>query len=187
MRGGYRALKLTGLKDGQRLGLTGFGGSAHIVLQLARNLFPRSPIYVFARSATSREFALSLGADWAGEITDRVAQPLHAIIDTTPAWTPVVEAMANLRPGGRLVINAIRKEELDKSVLTRLSFREHLWMEREIKSVANITHFDIAEFLPIAARIPIRSEVQTYPLLEANAALVSLKRESVRGAKVLVI
>ena len=184
---GYRALKLTGLKDGQRLGLTGFGGSAHIVLQLAQNLFPRSPIYVFARSATSREFALSLGADWAGEITDRVAQPLHAIIDTTPAWTPVVEAMANLRPGGRLVINAIRKEELDKSVLTRLSFHEHLWMEREIKSVANITHFDIAEFLPIAARIPIRSEVQTYPLLEANAALVSLKRESVRGAKVLVI
>lgn len=85
------------------------------------------------------------------------------------------------------MINAIRKEELDKSVLTRLSFHEHLWMEREIKSVANITHFDIAEFLPIAARIPIRSEVQTYPLLEANAALVSLKRESVRGAKVLVI
>ncbi|TDJ30878.1 MAG: alcohol dehydrogenase [Gammaproteobacteria bacterium] len=184
---GYRALRLTGLKDGQRLGLTGFGGSAHIVLQLTRHLFPRSPIYVFARNATSRAFARSLGADWVGATSERAAQPLHAIIDTTPAWTPVVEAMANLLPGGRLVINAIRKEELDKSVLTQLSYRKHLWMEREIKSVANITHFDIAEFLPIAARIPIRSEVQTYSLLEANAALISLKRESVRGAKVLVI
>ena len=84
-----------------------------------------------------------------------------------------------------LVINAIRKEDLDQSVLSRLSYHEHPLMEREIKSVANITGFDIAEFLPIAAEIPIRSEIQTYPLLEANAALVSLKRESVRGAKVL--
>ena len=95
--------------------------------------------------------------------------------------------MANLVPGGRLVINAIRKEELDREALTGLNYHEHLWMEREIKSVANITRFDIAEFLPIAARIPIRSEVRTYPLLEANAALVSLKREPVLGAKVLAI
>jgi propanol-preferring alcohol dehydrogenase len=184
---GYRALRLTGLTDGQRLGLTGFGGSAHIVLQLTRHLFPRSSIYVFARDAASRQFALSLGADWAGATAEQAPQPLHAIIDTTPAWTPVVEALVNLRPGGRLVINAIRKEDLDQSVLSRLSYHEHLWMEREIKSVANITGFDIAEFLPIAAEIPIRSEIQTYPLLEANAALVSLKRESVRGVKVLVI
>ena len=184
---GFRALRLTGLKDGQRLGLTGFGGSAHIVLQLTRHLFPRSSIFVFARDAASREFALSLGADWAGATGERAPQPLHAIIDTTPAWTPVIEALENLRPGGRLVINAIRKEENDRSVLNRLSYHEHLWMEREIKSVANITGFDIAEFLPIAAEIPIRSEIRTYPLLEANAALVSLKRESVRGAKVLVI
>jgi len=184
---GYRALKLTGLTDGQRLGLTGFGGSAHIVLQLTRHLFPRATIYVFARDAGSREFALSMGADWAGNTTDRVTPGLHAIIDTTPAWTPVVEALANLSPGGRLVINAIRKEDGDRSALQRLSYHQHLWMEREIKSVANITHFDIAEFLPIAATIPIRPEVQTYPLLGANAALVSLKRESVRGAKVLLI
>lgn len=184
---GYRALKLSGLRDGQRLGLSGFGGSAHIVLQLCRHLFPRSKIYVFARDAGSREFALSLGADWAGNTTDRVSPGLHAIIDTTPAWTPVVEALANLAPGGRLVINAIRKEDADRSALTRISYHQHLWMEREIKSVANITHYDIAEFLPIAAAIPIRSEIKTYPLLAANAALVSLKRESVRGAKVLLI
>jgi propanol-preferring alcohol dehydrogenase len=113
--------------------------------------------------------------------------PLHAIIDTTPAWKPVVAALANLRPGGRLVINAIRKEEGDKDQLLRLSYPEHLWLEKEIKSVANVTHRDIAEFLPIAAEIPIRPAVETYPLAEANRALVELKRGPVRGAKVLVV
>jgi propanol-preferring alcohol dehydrogenase len=184
---GYRALRLTRIQDGQRLGLTGFGGSAHIVLQLARHLYPSCEIYVFARDATSRSFAASLGADWTGHTEDRSPDGLHAVIDTTPAWTPIVAALANLLPGGRLVINAIRKEDGDKSALLRLSYHEHLWLEREIKSVANITARDIAEFLPIAARIPIRPEVQTYPLEHANEALVSLKRSPVRGAKVLVI
>ena len=90
-------------------------------------------------------------------------------------------------PGGRLVINAIRKEDSDKAALLDLSYHDHLWMEREIKSVANITLADIAAFLPLAARIPIRPEVQVYPLAEANRALVSLKREPVRGAKVLIV
>ena len=112
---------------------------------------------------------------------------MHAIIDTTPAWKPVVEAMANLRPAGRLVINAIRKEEEDKDYLLRLSYHDHLWQEKEIKSVANVTHRDIAEFLPIAARIPLRPEVQTYRLEEANRALTELKHDPVRGAKVLLI
>ena len=114
---GYRALKLTNLRNGQRLGLTGFGGSAHLVLQLVRHQFPDTEVYVFARDRTSREFALSLGATWAGETTERSPQRLHAIIDTTPAWRPVVEALENLRPGGRLVINAIRKEDADKDAL----------------------------------------------------------------------
>jgi len=184
---GYRALRLTKLEDGGNLGLTGFGGSAHIVLQLARHIYPNAIVYVFARHESTREFALSLGADWAGATDATPPQPLHAIIDTTPTWTPVLEALKNLKPGGRLVINAIRKEDADKAELANLSYHEHLWMEREIKSVANITRFDIAEFLPIAAEIPIRSEVQTYPLEEANRALVSLRRESVRGAKVLLI
>jgi propanol-preferring alcohol dehydrogenase len=85
------------------------------------------------------------------------------------------------------VINAIRKEDADKSVLGELSYHDHLWLEREIKTVANITHFDIAEFLPIAAAIPIRPVVETYTLAQANEALVDLKRHSVRGAKVLVV
>jgi propanol-preferring alcohol dehydrogenase len=184
---GYRALKLTKLKDGDRLGLTGFGGSAHLVLQLARHLFPNTKNYVFARDQNAREFALKLGAVWAGDTTDRSPEPLHAIIDTTPAWKPVVEALANLRPGGRLVINAIRKEDRDKDYLLNLVYHEHLWLEKEIKSVANVTHRDIAEFLPLAAQIPISPQVQTYSLEEANRALVELKHGQIRGAKVLVI
>ncbi|MEJ2452715.1 MAG: zinc-dependent alcohol dehydrogenase family protein [Candidatus Thiodiazotropha sp.] len=184
---GYRSLRLTGLSDGQPLGLTGFGGSAHLVLPLARHLFPHSPICVFARDAESQAFARKLGADWAGDTAARSPYPLQAIIDTTPAWKPVVEALANLNPGGRLVINAIRKEAGDQDYLQRLSYHEHLWMEKEVKSVANVTHRDLAEFLPIAARIPLRPTVQTYPLLEANRALLELKRGPVKGAKVLLI
>ena len=184
---GYRALKLANLANGDPLGLTGFGGSAHIVLQLARHLYPGSPVFVFARDPQAQAFARQLGASWAGDTTDRPPQPLRAIIDTTPAWKPVVAALASLRPGGRLVINAIRKEDGDKNALLALSYHEHLWMEKEIKTVANVTHNDIAEFLPIAARVPIRPAVETWPLEEANRALLELKRGPVRGAKVLVI
>lgn len=183
---GYRALQLTNIRDGQALGLTGFGGSAHIVLQAARHLYPNTEIFVFARDQAAREFAVELGATWAGDTTDRAPQPLQAIIDTTPVWKPVVEALGNLRPGGRLVINAIRKENVDQDYLLKLSYHEHLWMEREIKTVANVTHHDIAEFLPLAAEIPIVPEVQTYPLEEANRALIELRRGPVKGAKVLV-
>ena len=184
---GYRALKLTNLQNGELLGLTGFGGSAHLVLQMVRYEFPETKIYVFARDATAREFATHLGAIWAGDTTDRSPEQLHAIIDTTPAWKPVVEALHNLRPGGRLVINAIRKEDFDKKYLFNLSYHEHLWLEKEIKTVANVTRYDIAEFLPLAAQIPIEPEIQPYPLEEANQALIELKRGGVQGAKVLVI
>lgn len=184
---GYRAMRLTGIEDGQTLGLTGFGGSAHLVLQMVRHQFPRTNVFVFARDGDQQEFSLELGAVWAGHTTDRAPIPLDAIIDTTPAWQPVVEALANLAPGGRLVINAIRKEDDDKEQLLQLSYHEHLWMEREVKTVANITHYDIREFLPLAAEIPLRSTITTYPLEEANRALVELKQGSVKGAKVLVM
>lgn len=184
---GYRALRLTRLRNGDRLGLTGFGSSAHLVLPLARHRFPDSEVYVFARNLRQRAFARQLGAVWAGDTAERAPAPLDAIIDTTPAWKPVVEALANLRPGGRLVINAIRKEEADKDYLRNLRYHDHLWMEREIKSVANITARDIAEFLPLAAEIPLKPEVQTFPLQDANRALVELKQGRVRGAKVLLV
>jgi propanol-preferring alcohol dehydrogenase len=183
---GYRALKLCNLRDGDRLGLTGFGGSAHLVLQTVRHLLPRCEIFVFARDAASREFAGSLGADWVGATEATSPKQLDAIIDTTPAWRPIVCALNNLRPGGRLVINAIRKEDADKTALLELSYHQHLWLEREIKTVANITAADIREFLPIAADIPIETTVTVYPLEQANDALLSLKHQPVRGAKVLV-
>ncbi|MFQ5731544.1 MAG: alcohol dehydrogenase catalytic domain-containing protein [Planctomycetaceae bacterium] len=184
---GYRALRLTNLTDGEPLGLTGFGASAHLVLQLARYLYPHSPISVFARAERARDFAQELGAVWAGGTTEQPPEPLQAVIDTTPAWTPVVEALANLRPGGRLVINAIRKEDCDKECLLNLRYRDHLWMEREIKSVANIAGRDVAEFLPLAEAAGLSPVVETHPLEEANHALIELRRGRNRGAKVLLV
>ena len=184
---GYRALRLTGISDGDALGLTGFGGSAHLVLQLSKLLYPNSPVYVFARDEQTRSFAAQLGADWVGATEDRAPIGLKAVIDTTPAWFPVVQALVNLKPGGRLVINAIRKEDADKEKLLDLDYGKHLWLEKEIKSVANITHFDIREFLEVAANGRIRVEVETYPLEDANKALVALKRHTTRGAKVLTV
>ncbi|MCA9247157.1 MAG: alcohol dehydrogenase catalytic domain-containing protein [Planctomycetales bacterium] len=184
---GYRALRLCNLADGAALGFTGFGASAHLVLQMARHRYPHSRFYVFARSAAEREFALSLGAAWAGDTHEKAPEPLDAIIDTTPAWKPVVMALANLRPGGRLVINAIRKEDRDRQDLLHLSYHEHLWLEREIKSVANVTQFDVRDCLSLAAAAGVRPTVTTYPLADANHALVELKQGHVRGAKVLEI
>lgn len=184
---GYRSLRLANIQDGQVLGLTGFGGSGHLVLQMARHLYPDVSLYVFARSAEERQFALELGADWAGDTQETPPSAPHAIIDTTPAWRPVLAALACLRPGGRLVINAIRKESTDVDLMATISYQEHLWMEKEVKSVANITHQDIQEFLPLAAAIPLRVEVQQYPLERANEALRDLREGHVRGAKVLNI
>ncbi|MBP7687417.1 MAG: zinc-dependent alcohol dehydrogenase family protein [Thermoflexales bacterium] len=184
---GYRSLSLTNLQNGQALGLTGFGASAHLVLKLARHQYPQSPIFVFARSAQERAFALDLGASWAGDTTDRAPQPCAAIIDTTPVWTPVLEALKNLDAGGRLVINAIRKESVDQHVWLNLNYPDHLWREKEIKSVANVTRRDVQEFLQLAAAIPLRPAVETFGLAEANRALMDLKQRHVRGAKVLLI
>lgn len=184
---GYRALKLANIKDGDLLGLTGFGGSAHLVLQLAQYMYPNSKVYVFARDHATRDFALEQGALWAGNTSQRSPEALDAIIDTTPAWKPLVDALINLKPAGRLVVNAIRKEDTDKDYLLNLSYHEHLWMEKEIKTVANITHQDIKEFLPLAAAIPIKPEVTSYKLEEANKALLELKHNTVKGAKVLLI
>jgi propanol-preferring alcohol dehydrogenase len=182
---GYRSLKLADLRDGQTLGLTGFGASAHLVLMMARHRYPNSRVLVFARNPEERAFALELGAAWAGDTGDEPQARADAIIDTTPVWSPIVAALKNLAPGGRLVVNAIRKEEVDKDQLLRLDYPAHLWMEKEIKSVANVARSDVREFLALAAEIPIRPEVEEYPLEEANRALRELKTRRVRGAKVL--
>ena len=184
---GYRSLRLAVLHDGNNLGLTGFGASAHLVLMMAKRLYPNSKVFVFSRTEGERKFAQELGAVWAGSTEELSPEKLHAIIDTTPAWKPVVTAMRNLQKGGRLVINAIRKEEGDKEALLKLDYSRDLWMEKEIKSVANITRKDVEDFLKLAAELPIRPEVQEYALDDANMALVELKERKVRGAKVLRI
>jgi len=184
---GYRALRLANINDGQAIGLTGFGASGHLVLKTVRYQYPKTPVYVFARSTEEQAFACELGATWAGDTNDRTPEFLDAIIDTTPVWNTVVAALGNLKPGGRLVINAIRKEETDKQALLGLDYAKHLWMEKEVKSVANVTRRDVAEFLELAAQIPITPEVQEYRLEDANQALLELRQRRIRGAKVIRI
>lgn len=183
---GYRSLKLAGIENGQVLGLTGFGASGHIVLKMVRHLFPETAIMVFARNPEEQKFALSLGAAWAGDSSDPPPKKANAIIDTTPVWKTVVNSLTHLKPGGRLVINAIRKESSDKNFLSEFDYEKHLWMEKEIKSVANITRNDVEEFLKIASLASLRPEIENYSFQKANQALLDLKRRHVKGAKVLV-
>ncbi|MDD3845961.1 MAG: zinc-dependent alcohol dehydrogenase family protein [Syntrophorhabdaceae bacterium] len=184
---GYRSLRLTGMRDGENMGLVGFGASAHLVIQMVRHMYPSSKIFVFARSPGERDFSRELGACWAGDTTDSSPEKLHRVIDTTPVWGTIVHALGNLERGGRLVVNAIRKEETDKAELLSLSYPRHLWLEKEIKSVANVASRDVREFLELAAAIPIRPEVEVFALNEANRALIELKERKIRGAKVLKV
>ena len=184
---GYRSLRLSNIQDGQNLGLMGFGGSNHLVLKIAKYKYPNAKIFVFSRNPNEREFALSLGADWAGAIDQSPPSALEAVIDTTPVWGPVSEALKVLSPGGRLVINAIRKEGSDREVLSRLDYPSQLWMEKEIKSVANVTRADVREFLALAAEADIKPEFQEYDLKDANRALLEMKQGKIHGAKVLRI
>lgn len=182
---GYRSLRLSNLHDGGTLGLMGFGGSNHLVLKMARHKFPNSNFFVFTRSESEREFARSLGADWAGAIDAVPPSALDAVIDATPVWGPDMEALKRLKPGGRLVINAIRKQDADREVLSTLDYPSQLWMEKEIKSAANVTRADVREFLQLAAEAGIKPEFQEYELKDANLALNELKQGKIRGAKVL--
>jgi propanol-preferring alcohol dehydrogenase len=186
---GYRALRLTNLRDGQILGLFGFGASAHIVIQIVKYKYTNSKVFVFSRPGQTKHQSLAkqLGADWIGATGDNPPAKLNCAIDTTPAWTPIVEALRVLEKGGRLVINAIRKEKKDLDSLLNLEYHTHLWMEKEIKTVANITRTDAQEFLPLAAEIPIKPQVQEFKLEQANEALILLKQGKIQGASVLAM
>jgi propanol-preferring alcohol dehydrogenase len=182
---GYRSLRLTGMKDGDSIGLIGFGASNHLVIQMVKYLFPSSQIFVFARSENERSFAKELGANWAGDIDEEPPEKLRCAIDTTPVWKPVIFGLKNLKSGGRLVINAIRKEDKDKELLSNLDYADHIWLEKEIKSVANVSRRDIGDFLELAAKVGIKPEFQVYPLDKANEAIIDLKERRIKGAKVL--
>ncbi len=184
---GHRSVALCNTTNGYRIGLTGFGASAHLVVKLIQYKYPESEVYVFARNPGERKFAKELGAKWAGDTTDKPPELLDSIIDTTPVWKPVVHAMEALKPGGRLVINAIRKESVDQDYFQHLDYEKHLWMEKEIKSVANVTGNDVREFIKIAAEMPFKPDVTTFPFEKANKALMEIRQSKIRGAKVLEI
>ncbi|MFW5822706.1 MAG: alcohol dehydrogenase catalytic domain-containing protein, partial [Tangfeifania sp.] len=184
---GYRSLALCEANNGDNIGLTGFGASAHLVLKLIKYKYPESKVYVFARNPKEREFARKLGAGWTGDSTEQPPEKLHCIIDTTPVWKTVLAALDFLKPGGRLVINAIRKESVDEEHLREFDYAKHLWMEKEIKSVANVTSDDVRNFLKAASEIPIKPDVKVYPFEKANEALMDIKNRQIRGAKVLKI
>ncbi|MFW6151017.1 MAG: zinc-dependent alcohol dehydrogenase family protein [Chloroflexota bacterium] len=182
---GYRALRLTHMRDGDVLGLYGFGASAHIVIQVVKHTYPSSMVCVFTRphQKEHQDLARSLGADWVGSTGDTPPWPLDRAIDFTPVGAPVREALRNLQRGGRLVVNAIRKTES----IPELEYTEHLWYEKEFKSVANVSRRDAEEFLPLAAKIPIVPQVQLFQLEDADEAMVILKEGRMQGAGVLAI
>jgi propanol-preferring alcohol dehydrogenase len=181
---GYRALKLTGMRDGDTIGLYGYGSSAHITHQLIKHLYPNSKIYVFTRRRGDEPSRLAekYGAEWIGETGETPPRKLNYAIDTTPVGIPVKEALRNLEKGGRLVMNLIRKE----TPIPELEYTT-LWGEKEVKTVANITRRDVEEFLKLAAEIPIKPEVKEFRLEEVNEALLMLKHGRYRGSGVLKI
>jgi len=178
---GYRAFRLAGLQDGETLALYGFGASAHIVIQVAKHSCPASRIFVFTRGESHRQLAARLGADWVGTVAETAPDRPDKSIDFTPSGEVVRDALAHLQRGGRLVINAIRKA----SPVPPLDYGTHLWEEREIKSVANVTRRDARDFLALAAAVPIVPEVEEFPLEAANDVLIRLKAGRIEGAAVL--
>ena len=180
---GYRTLRLAEITDGQIIGLFGFGACAHIVIQIIKYKFPNSPVFVFTKTAEHAKLAESLGAAWTGRSGDQPPAKLNKAMDFTPVGECVRDALAVLDRGGRLVINAIRKE----TPVPPLDYSRYLWLEREIKSVANVTRADAEEFLPLAAQIPIVPTIEEFPLAQANEVLIKLKHSKLRAAAVLKV
>jgi len=178
---GYRDLKLSRINGGQILGLFGFGASAHIVIQIARHW--GCEVFVFTRGEGHQQLARKLGATWTGGMDDQPPRKLDSAIDFTPVGETVPKALSILEKGGRLVIAVIRK----RNPIPSLDYSRHLWDEKEIKSVANITRKDAQDFLTLAASIPIIPEVQEFRLEDANRVLRLLKEGSIQGAGVLRI
>jgi propanol-preferring alcohol dehydrogenase len=178
---GYRDLRLSGMKRGYTLGLFGFGASAHIVIQLAK--YWGYEVFVFTRSEEHRNLAKKLGASWTGKPEEDPPKKVHCVIDFTPVGETVPNALRVLEKGGRLLIAVIRK----RNPIPPMDYAQLLWEEKELKSVANITRRDVQDFLALAAKIPIVSEVQEFELKEANKALILLKQGKIQGAGVLKI
>lgn len=175
---GYRALRRSGIQPGGRLGLFGYGASAHLALQVAAHWDCET--YVFTRSSLEQQRALQTGAAWAGGYGDSPGVPLDAAVTFAPAGDVVIAALERVGRGGVVAINAIH---LDR--IPRFSY-DLLWWERELRSVANFTRRDAAEFLALAGEVPVRTATQTFPLSAANEALQMLKAGTLSATAVLV-
>ena len=176
---GYRSLRLSGIQPGENLGLYGFGASAHIALQVARHW--GCAVYVFTRGEHHRQLAGELGAVWTGNAQDTPPVALDAGITFVPVGSLVPVALSHLRPGGTLAINAIYMTPIPEMPYATI------YGERVLRSVANFTSRDAVEFLEIAADVPVRTEVESFPLHQANEVLQRLKRSEIRGAAALRI
>ena len=176
---GYRSLRVSGIEPGGRLGLIGFGASAHLAAQVA--LHRGCAVYAFTREQHHRELALSLGATWAGGAEDDPGVPLDAAVIFAPAGELVPLALRRLDRGATVAVNAIHMSPIPSFAY------DELYQERGVRSVTNYTRRDAEEFLALAAEIPVRVEVERFRLEEANEALRRVKRGEVHGAAVLEI
>lgn len=176
---GFRSLRLAEIEPGERVGIYGFGASGHICLQVLRHW--NCEVYVFTRGEQHRRHARELGAVWTGEAQETPPQLLDRAVIFAPAGWIVPLALAHLRPAGTLCINAIHMSSIPEMPY------DLLWHERTIRSVANVTRRDAEEFLPLAAQIPVRTTVETFPLAEANQVLQRVKASQIEGAAVLVL
>jgi propanol-preferring alcohol dehydrogenase len=177
---GYRALKVSQVQPGQRLGLYGFGSSAHVTIQVAR--YWGCEVYVFTRSEGHRRLARELGAVWVGGARDTPPENMHSSIIFAPAGWIVPEALRDLDRGGTVALAGVTMTPIPE-----LDYDELLYWERGIRSVANFTRQDAEELLELAAEIPIRTTVETFPLEQANQALLAMKRSEIDGSGVLLI
>jgi len=176
---GFRSLRVAGVEPGDRVGLFGFGASAHLAIAVLRSW--DCDVYVSTRGATHRALAESLGAKWVGSETDKPPVELDRAVTFAPSGDVVIAALASLRKGGVVAINAIHLDRIPEFDYDRL-----LWGERQIRSVANMTRFDAREFLQIAADIHLQPKVTVFSLERANEALVAVRNDAIDGAAVIV-
>jgi alcohol dehydrogenase, propanol-preferring len=175
---GYRSLRLSGIRPGERLGLFGFGSSAHLAIQVAVHW--GCEVFAFSRSAAERRRAAELGASWTGEYDARPPAPLHAAVTFAPAGAVVVDALAATGPAGTVAVNAIHLDGVPAFDY------DLLWRERVLRSVANFTRQDALDFLAVAAEIPIEPRIEVFPLEQAGTALDRLASGDIAGSAVLV-
>jgi len=176
---GFRSLRVAGVQRGERVGLFGFGASAHLAIAVLRAW--KCEVYVSTRGESHRKLAESLGATWVGNETDKPPVELDRAVTFAPAGAVVISALSSLRKGGVVAINAIHLDRMPQFDYDRL-----LWGERQIRSVANMTRADARDFLALAAEIGLKPKVTVYPLDQANEALLAVKNDAIDGAAVIV-